>query len=132
MEHDPEARILVVTDRDELDKQIEGVMKNAGVIGENLPLVRRLAQNGGGNHPAILNGLPSAIVLFNNLASIPASAFQCPAEDQAKAKLALELDLTMREKAPAGRHGDDTREAQMLNALFPLLSRDREATKAIF
>ena len=37
MEHDPEARILVVTDRDELDKQIEGVMKNAGVIGENSP-----------------------------------------------------------------------------------------------
>ena len=31
LEHDPEARILVVTDRDELDKQIEGVMKNAGV-----------------------------------------------------------------------------------------------------
>ncbi|CUS37098.1 Type I restriction-modification system, restriction subunit R (fragment) [Candidatus Nitrospira nitrificans] len=35
LEHDPEARILVVTDRDELDKQIEGVMKNAGVIGED-------------------------------------------------------------------------------------------------
>src|SRR6185503_9627557 len=27
-----DARVLVVTDRDELDKQIEGVMKNAGVI----------------------------------------------------------------------------------------------------
>ena len=37
MEHDPDARILVVTDRDELDKQIEGVMKNAGVIGEEAP-----------------------------------------------------------------------------------------------
>lgn len=35
LEQNPEARILVVTDRDELDKQIEGVMKNAGVIGEN-------------------------------------------------------------------------------------------------
>src|SRR5437764_4704537 len=34
LEHDPEARILVVTDRDELDKQIAGVMRNAGVIGE--------------------------------------------------------------------------------------------------
>ncbi len=44
LEYDPEARILVVTDRDELDKQIEGVMKNAGVIGENSPsprIVRR-------------------------------------------------------------------------------------------
>ena len=35
LEHDSEARILVITDRDELDKQIEGVMRNAGVIGEN-------------------------------------------------------------------------------------------------
>ncbi|MBI2399181.1 MAG: type I restriction endonuclease subunit R [Xanthomonadales bacterium] len=42
LEHDPEARILVVTDRDELDKQIEGVMKNAGVIGENSPPPRIL------------------------------------------------------------------------------------------
>ena len=33
LEQDPAARVLVVTDRDELDKQIEGVMKNAGVIG---------------------------------------------------------------------------------------------------
>ena len=40
LEHDPEARILVVTDRDELDKQIEGVMKSAGVIGENSPSPR--------------------------------------------------------------------------------------------
>lgn len=34
LEHDPQARVLVVTDRDELDKQIEAVMRNAGVIGE--------------------------------------------------------------------------------------------------
>ena len=33
LEQDPDGRVLVVTDRDELDKQIEGVMKNAGVIG---------------------------------------------------------------------------------------------------
>ena len=33
LEQDPAGRVLVVTDRDELDKQIEGVMKNAGVIG---------------------------------------------------------------------------------------------------
>jgi type I restriction enzyme R subunit len=35
LEHDPDARIMVITDRDELDKQIEGVMRNAGVISEN-------------------------------------------------------------------------------------------------
>ena len=40
LEHDSEARILVITDRDELDKQIEGVMRNAGVIGENSPSPR--------------------------------------------------------------------------------------------
>jgi len=40
LEHDPEARILIVTDRDELDKQIEGVMKNAGVIGPESPSPR--------------------------------------------------------------------------------------------
>ena len=33
LEQEPDGRVLVVTDRDELDKQIEGVMKNAGVIG---------------------------------------------------------------------------------------------------
>ncbi|HEB93030.1 MAG TPA: type I restriction endonuclease subunit R, partial [Gammaproteobacteria bacterium] len=35
MEHDPDARVLVITDRDELDRQIAGVMQNAGVLGEN-------------------------------------------------------------------------------------------------
>ena len=40
LEHDPDARILVITDRDELDKQIEGVMKNAGVIGAESPSLR--------------------------------------------------------------------------------------------
>jgi len=40
LEHDADARILVLTDRDELDKQIEGVMKNAGVIGAESPSPR--------------------------------------------------------------------------------------------
>jgi type I restriction enzyme R subunit len=34
MEYDPDARILIVTDRDELDKQIVDVMRNAGVVSE--------------------------------------------------------------------------------------------------
>ena len=38
----------------------------------------------------------------------------------------------MREKAPAGWKGDDVREKQVLNALFPIMSRDRVATLAIF
>lgn len=40
LEHDPQARVLVITDRDELDKQIEGVMRNAGVIGTESPSPR--------------------------------------------------------------------------------------------
>jgi len=95
-------------------------------------LVKRMAQKNTGNHPVELNGFPGAIVLFNNLASIPATSFQCPANGDGKAKLALELDQAMRENAPAGWKGDDTREKQVLNALFPIMSRDRAATQAIF
>lgn len=35
LEHNSEARVVIVTDRDELDKQIEGVLKQAGVVPEN-------------------------------------------------------------------------------------------------
>ena len=83
-------------------------------------------------HPAALYGRAEAIVLFNNLSSIAATTFQCPTNDSDKAALALELDLAMREHAPAGWKGDETRETQVLNALFPLMSRDRTATLAIF
>ena len=82
--------------------------------------------------PAVLHGKPEAIVLFNNIASIPAASFQCPVDDGERAKLALDIDLAMREKAPAGWKGDDTREKQVLNALFPIMARDRQATQAIF
>lgn len=40
LEFDAHARVLVITDRDELDRQIEGVMKNAGVIGAEAPSPR--------------------------------------------------------------------------------------------
>ncbi len=82
--------------------------------------------------PAMLHGNPEATVLFNNLASIPATSFRYPTIEEDKANLALELDLCVREEAPAGWKGDETREKQLLNALFPRLSRDREATQAIF
>jgi type I restriction enzyme, R subunit len=95
-------------------------------------LVKRMAHRGIGGHPAELNGYPGAIVLFGNLANLPATTFQCPADDDGKAKLALELDLPSREKAPAGWRGDDARERQVLNALFPIMARDRQATQALF
>ncbi len=77
-------------------------------------------------------GKPEAIVLFNNLATLPAATFQCPADDDGKAKLALEIDQVMRERAPAGWKGDDIREKQVLNALYPIMARDRTATQAVF
>jgi len=82
--------------------------------------------------PAILHGKHEALVLFNNLDSIAATTFQCPADDEDKAALALRIDRVVREQAPAGWKGDQPREAQVLNALFPVLDGDREATQALF
>ena len=96
-------------------------------------LVKRLAsKHSDAGIPAVLHGKHEAVVLFSNLASIPATHFQCPVEEDAKALLALNIDQTVRERAPAGWKGDQAREAQVLNALFPLLDRDREATTALF
>jgi type I restriction enzyme, R subunit len=96
-------------------------------------LAKRLAKKDlAAGVPAELHGKPEAIVLFNNLASILASTFQCPADSEEKAKFALRIDLAMRENAPAGWRGDETREKQVLNALFPIMARDRQATQAIF
>ena len=96
-------------------------------------LVKRLAaKQPDEGLPAVLHGNHEAVVLFNNLASIAATNFQCPADDEAKAQLALKIDLTVRECAPAGWKGDQAREAQVLNSLFPILGRDREATLALF
>lgn len=82
--------------------------------------------------PAVLHGRREATVLFNNLLSVPATSFECPADEDERAELALEIDRAVRERAPAGWRGDQAREAQVQNALFPLLNRDREATLAVF
>lgn len=95
-------------------------------------LVRKMAVKNTGNHPSALNGHAEAIAIYNNLASIPAVIFVCPNDDDGRATLALQLDQTMREQAPAGWKGDDIREKQVLNALFPIMLRDRIATQAIF
>jgi type I restriction enzyme R subunit len=95
-------------------------------------LVKKMVMKNTDSHPHVLHGFPEAIVLYNNLASITATSFQCPADEEEKAKMALNIDFAMREQAPAGWKGDDTREKQVLNALFPIMSRDRAATQAIF
>ena len=102
-------------------------------------LVKRLAaKQPDEGVPAALHGKREATVIYNNLPRIlAADAPSCRVAEPARrrtrtAELALEIDRVMREQAPAGWKGDQAREAQVLNALFPLLDRDREATLALF
>lgn len=126
---------------DEMSKLLEDLIKQRREDTESYEnflkqaeaLVKRLARKQPeAGLPAVLHGKPEASVLFNNLSSLPATSFQCPTDDDQKAALALEIDLAMREHAPAGWRGDETREKKVLNSLYPLMSRDREATLAIF
>jgi type I restriction enzyme R subunit len=105
-------------------------------------LVKRLAAKQlEGNVPAALHGKREATVIYNNLPRILALggavsagrvAESSPEVGDERLRLALEIDRVMRERAPAGWKGDQAREAQVLNALFPLLDRNREATLALF
>jgi type I restriction enzyme R subunit len=91
--------------------------------------------------PAALHGKREATVIYNNLprilalrstAGVVGVAEPSPEYGDERLRLALEVDRVMRERAPAGWKGDQAREAQVLNALFPLLNRNREATLALF
>jgi type I restriction enzyme R subunit len=82
--------------------------------------------------PTVLHGTPEAVVIFNNLSTIPTTVFVCPVDDDERAEVALKIDKTVRNSAPAGWRGDETRERQILNALYRLLEKDREATVALF
>jgi type I restriction enzyme R subunit len=103
-------------------------------------LVKKMARKDGGEDlPLELSAKPQAAVLYRNLESILANATppntvqeQAAEYGNKRLQLALQLDQAMREQAPAGWKGDDTREKQVLNALFPIMSRDRVATQAIF
>lgn len=104
-------------------------------------LIQKLAGKGGNTQdaPYRLHGKPEANILFNNLepilAGIPSTDDEVrdeASEIEHRVDIALELDQAMREQAPAGWLGDDTREKQVLNALFPIMKRDRQATSAIF
>lgn len=104
-------------------------------------LIRRQAANQPDDGvPATLRGHREAIVIFNNLPRILAAGSsaddgeaEAGSEDvEERAQLALQIDQVMQEHAPAGWKGDQAKEAQVLNALFPVLSRNREATRALF
>jgi type I restriction enzyme, R subunit len=101
-------------------------------------LVKRMAKKDpDAGVPTVLHGKPEATVIYSNLLDILAGGASVLREEshiekEKRAELALRIDQAMREKAPAGWKGDDTREKQILNALFPIMSRDRQATLAIF
>ena len=101
-------------------------------------LVRKLARKHDvAGVPAELHGHLEAMVIYRNLPAILSGGAHVaredtPAERSEHAALALRIDRAMREQAPAGWKGDSAREAQVRNALFPVMGRDREATRAIF
>lgn len=103
-------------------------------------LVKRLAKKDStADEPASLRGNPEAIVIYRNLPDVLGNSGNPLAvhersqqENETLAELALKIDQAMREHAPAGWKGDETRERQVLDALFPIMSRDRTATLALF
>ncbi|MFN4909174.1 MAG: type I restriction endonuclease subunit R [Bacteroidota bacterium] len=91
--------------------------------------------------PRELHGNREATVVYNNLPQILALADAGWADRAAEPppeygnellRIVLEIDRVMREDAPADWKGDSAREAQVLNALFPLMKRNRAATQALF
>ncbi|MCY3818605.1 MAG: restriction endonuclease subunit R, partial [Gammaproteobacteria bacterium] len=90
--------------------------------------------------PAELHGKREATAVYNNLPNILAAgrattdgaAGSAAVDEDERLRLALEIDRIMREQAPSEWKGDQAREAQVQNALFPLLNRDRAATSALF
>lgn len=128
-----------------LDDLIRQSRKNAAdyekFLAKAEALVKRLAaKQPDDGIPVALHGRREAIVIYNNLPQILAAGFSTakavseprPEDEDERLRLALRIDRVMREQAPAGWKGDQAREAQVLNALFPLLERNREATLALF
>ncbi len=103
-------------------------------------LAKKLGQ-GRGEHgvPSALHGNKEATVLYGHLPDIIKSTVPPNTAEEPRptfgdelASLALKLDRIIREMAPAGWKGDQAREAQVLNAIFPVMGKDREATTKIF
>lgn len=106
-------------------------------------LVKEMASGQGSEGvPPELADRKEALVIFHNLKDIlPPLRYNNElrdsppgemTEEQRRLQMTLEIDEAMRARAPAGWRGDSTREAVVLNALYPILERNREVTKAIF
>lgn len=124
---------LIQQKRDDTESY-EDFLKKAEELAKKL-----IVGKGENDVPAALHGNKEATVLYNNLPAVLAAAVppNTAAEPDPKfgddvLALALALDKAIREKAPAGWKGDPAREAQVLNAIFPILKKNRAATQAIF
>ncbi|SES04664.1 type I restriction enzyme, R subunit [Vreelandella subterranea] len=103
-------------------------------------LAKKMSEGQASNElPSILKGKHEAVVLFRNLPHLaPESvddkklAEKPPQYMDPWAQLALRLDAAMREQVPAHWKGDEVKERQVLNVLYPLLNKNREATEAVF
>ncbi len=90
------------------------------------------------NVPERLQGNLEALVIYNNLPGIlsqtprPFITAESPSfYTEENVNLALEIDKVMRENAPASWRGDHARELQILNALFPIMQKNRDTTQAL-
>lgn len=120
---------------EDLIKQLrEGTATYQKFLKKAEELARKLVKKESGNHPPALTGNHEAIVIFNNLATLPHRTFECTEDVDAKAALALATDHAMRNEAPAGWKEDieGPRGREVRNVLFRLLGKDREATLALF
>ena len=96
-------------------------------------LFKRMMKKEYADHiPTDLHGKIEATIIYNNLISLPKVNLQIPSSDDERAKLALKIDLAVKENAPAGWRGDQARESQLLNSIYLILDKDRDATLALF
>lgn len=89
--------------------------------------------------PERLQGRSEAIIIYNNLPDILSKGESVgmahdggSSMEELCESLALQIEKAMREKAPRSWKGDSEREKEVLNALFPIMSRNRESTMALF
>jgi type I restriction enzyme R subunit len=130
MEHDADARILMITDRDELDKQIAGVMRNAGVIPEDAPSPRitsraRLLEAIAATTPRLLCALVHKFDSTNLTGDLP----------PVSGKFYVFVDECHRTQ---GGNMNKQMKRWMQNAIFigftgtPLLRKDKQTTRDVF
>jgi len=106
------------------EKDYEEFLKNAE------ELVKKLSsKNIDKDISTNLNGKKEVIIIYRNLKVILRGQ---NLSDNDLSEIALKIDQAMKERAPAGWRGDQAREAQVLNALYPLLKREKETTIKVF